>query len=614
MVKVNINQSIQPNIKTGYNLCFIGSPTADKEENEFKIYTSVVTQSQVDDAFGSNSTISKMYKDFLKVDKGAEIELDLIKIPHIEDSSPTRKDVTFSLAPDILGFKSEDIFTVLLTLTNDETTKANLTNMETNIDTYFDKTGLANALLNLSKTAPHNNNTYTFNVSDLLSILGENCYDGTSISQLQVMTANQSTLFTATTAEITGVLTPIPTPEEDYTVTIKLNNQIIEALVQVPATLAQMVSTLATVINNNANTGFRAEGNGGSLTLTALSLSSSFDEIEPEFNFGDITNYLYTTTTQKAVVNNPLDDLPSFLDTIKKKERLFVVEDGIDLTPLINKLGDYQTIRNRDLMGRLLIVEFDTYSNLMIKSKAINKKYVTFFGIQKDAVVYKDTGEFITKSCLSACLAGKLGVAYTNGADASSVFRTHPIGNINNQKYPLDGSAFDFLTVLDGKDFADPEIDNLTDNGVWTAYKNDANNLAVGNYTTTLYLTDKGEPTEIFRRGNTDEATSTAISYIFQFLKIKADEKAINQYTMSELKSMFDTCYRVLANEVNDPISGFQYDILDIRGIDIFMDAIIKNGVIDTLHGIATFEQVPLTVYSQLEKIILNVFTAFYTE
>lgn len=364
-------------------------------------------------------------------------------------------------------------------------------------------------------------------------------------------------------------------------------------------------------INNDATSRYISERTGTiqgstSLKLTAKTTSSIFDTILPVVTLGDNVIDLTVTANTPAVGVN-LDDLPAFLDKKHKKFNLYVTEDGLEETPLIEKLKEFQVMNNRDMVGRYLKTFYDTYSNLIEISKGYNAKYISVAG-------YK-VGALNIEPCLySAILCGVLGVCYTNGANCAAFMSNSPIGDISNQARPIAGAALDFIKINDNFEWEQTEINNLADNGVWTGLNNDADNLELYTYTTTLYLTSEGRPITTFKYGEADEITNSSMSYLFALLKNFANHQVLDADTVQAILGLFALGYDVLSKQIRDASSGRMYYLLDARGKDAFMTSLKNTLNVVYAEGLVTFSEAKMTMLAQLMEIIANLVSQYYVE
>lgn len=503
-MKLTVNNLLEPSLDLGYKMCLVGLPNFAKAVADFEMTEQVATETQVNDIFGADSIVAKMYKQLRKVDVNGEISLNVIAVP------------------------------------------------DTNSD--------------LTKATKH-----TITMS------------GTGI------------------------------PAGDYNVTINLGDKIVTAAIDSEDTLAQVATAIAAAITANGLTGYTAVAVDDVITLTAKSNNAYWNNIAPIVTMGDPAFTATVATVVATATAIDMDDIGDFLDKKGIKHRMFIMESGLSETALLDKLGEYETMNDKDMMGRYMTTKFDTYTNLISASQSYNAKSVTLIGFKTGAVQDSTTNRLLYPYEVTTIFAGLLGICYTPNANCSKYLANSPIGSLSNARLPLAKCAFDMINLVEGKEWAVTEFTNLEANGVWTAQNNAAGNLSIGEYTSTLYLTSEGRPISTFRLGNAAELCATSMSMHFSILHDNFQHRDLSEDTEAELISTFASIYKTLSGQLRAS-DGNLYYILDARGYDEYMADVKNNMSVNYTTGTVSYSRVKQTLLAQLEAIILNLVSKQYVQ
>lgn len=363
------------------------------------------------------------------------------------------------------------------------------------------------------------------------------------------------------------------------------------------ATAGEIATGLVGKINAIENCPFTASASSDSLVLTAKSVNSYYDTSKAVFVSSDTGITIADVTVENATGTASLDDIKDFLDSNNVKFFTYLVQKGLDLEPLIEALKEYQTINDQDMIGRLMTFEYNTYANLIANSQRYNRKFITLAGLKAGALD-------ITEDEVLGHLGGFLAMVLTDGIDITKYGLVR--GSLSNASLPYEECVFDGLTLNDGAKFSKAELNNLTKNGVWTFYNNAAGNMAMKEFTTTMYMTTDGKPSNIYKKGQVDLCSNIALSYNFQTLKNQFPHSRLDALTKSAVKTRLSANYDVLSNQAKDNDTGKSYYVLDPEGKKDFQASVEKNLKVNYVDGTITIDNIINTVVAQLAIINLS--------
>ena len=399
----------------------------------------------------------------------------------------------------------------------------------------------------------------------------------------------------------------------DYTVKIVIADRIININVDSGTSVNDVATAIAAAITTNGLTGYTASATTNVVTLTAKSNNAFYDNIVPTVtpSIAAFTSVIATVASTATVID--MDGIGSFLDKKNVKHDAFFMESGLSETALIAKIKEYETMDDKDMVGSLFTTKFDTYANLIDASNAYNALYDTFIGFKANSVQDKVTARVLQPYEVNAIFVALIALCMTPNANCSKYLANSPIGSLSNGRLPFAKCAFDFINLVEGTEWENSEFNNLENNGVWTAKNNAAENMSIGEITTTLYLTSEGRPITTFRLGNARLQRNVSLSMHFSVLQDNFQHRELSEKTETDVLSTLATIYKTLSGQVRSS-DGSMYYVLDERGYETYMNSLKNSKLVNYSTGTIAFSKARQTLLAQLEAIIMNIVSQQYVD
>lgn len=306
------------------------------------------------------------------------------------------------------------------------------------------------------------------------------------------------------------------------------------------------------------------------------------------------------------------DELVSFINAKKIKERLYIFEDGIDTKNFIVALKKWQDFQDVDKRARMIQTKVDTLENLMEAAAVLNESSQTILGLKSVTKDGYNCGHIFKQPCyFSSVIAGLLNMAYTDGTNFGKINGLIPLGDPSNVSIPLAGTVLENYTIIEGEEWLQNEDGNeiklLEDSGVTPFTVNKIGNIVVGNMVTT-YTTDPEGNTDVnFHWMEFDECVSAFLSYMFNRQKKTMAHKRLEEgITKAEFLIDCSEGYKVCSGQLNDKDLKRSFLFVEPAGMDTFLETLRNNTIEYYADGKITCTAIQVAVYSQLRSLFIN--------